>query len=105
MLCLAVCMLLSITCGTVSVSYRHVLEAVKGVGLEDYHTNIVYVRIPRMIFGVIAGSALSISGAMMQAVTRNPIADPAILGVNTGAALMGAPVFLWIIRRGRVLSL
>lgn len=80
------CMLLSITCGTVSVGYRNVLDAVRGVGLEDYKTSVVYTRIPRMVFGVIAGAALSVSGTMMQAVTGNPIADPSILGVNTGAA-------------------
>ena len=44
-------------------------------------------RIPRTVLSVVAGAALAVSGAVMQAVTRNPIADPGILGVNTGAAL------------------
>ena len=48
---------------------------------------MVQARIPRTVFGVLAGAALSISGALMQAITRNPIADPSILGVNTGASL------------------
>ena len=39
------------------------------------------------MFGILAGASLSVSGALMQAVTRNPIADPSILGVNTGASL------------------
>ena len=38
--------------------------------------------------GILAGSALGVSGALMQAITRNPVADPSILGVNTGASLM-----------------
>ena len=44
-------------------------------------------RIPRTVFAIIAGGSLGVSGALMQAVTRNPIADPGILGVNTGASL------------------
>lgn len=44
-------------------------------------------RVPRTVFGILAGAALAVSGALMQAVTRNPIADPSILGVNTGASL------------------
>ncbi|WP_368732878.1 FecCD family ABC transporter permease [Microbacterium sp. ZXX196] len=47
----------------------------------------VYERIPRTVLGLVAGAALAMSGALMQAITRNPVADPGILGVNTGAAL------------------
>lgn len=85
--CLLICMVLSITYGAVSVGYQNVINAIKGVGLDDYNTRVVFTRIPRMVFGVIAGASLSVSGVMMQAVTRNPIADPSILGVNTGASL------------------
>lgn len=48
---------------------------------------VVRERIPRTVFGLMAGAALGMAGALMQAVTRNPLADPGILGVNTGAAL------------------
>ena len=44
-------------------------------------------RIPRTVLAVLAGAALGLSGALMQAITRNPLADPGILGVNTGASL------------------
>ncbi|MDO4291914.1 MAG: iron ABC transporter permease [Eubacteriales bacterium] len=84
---LCICMILSITFGTKSVGYQNILDALQGIRLENYQTSVVQSRIPRMVFGVIAGAALSISGAMMQSVTRNPIADPSILGVNTGASL------------------
>lgn len=47
----------------------------------------VQERIPRTVLAIVAGAALGLSGAVMQAITRNPIADPGILGVNTGAAL------------------
>lgn len=44
------------------------------------------LRVPRTIAGVLVGAALGLSGALMQALTRNPLADPGILGVNAGAA-------------------
>ncbi len=47
----------------------------------------VQERIPRTVLALVAGAALAVSGAVMQAITRNPIADPGILGVNTGASL------------------
>ncbi|MEV0282085.1 iron chelate uptake ABC transporter family permease subunit [Streptomyces sp. NPDC050610] len=44
------------------------------------------VRLPRTLLGVLAGAALGLAGAVMQALTRNPLAEPGILGVNAGAA-------------------
>lgn len=55
---------------------------------ESYEQRVVReLRVPRTIMGLIVGSALAVSGAMMQAITRNPLAGPSILGVNSGAAL------------------
>jgi iron complex transport system permease protein len=48
----------------------------------------VQSRIPRTVLALLAGAALALSGTLMQAITRNPLADPGILGVNTGAALL-----------------
>ncbi|WP_237555076.1 MULTISPECIES: iron chelate uptake ABC transporter family permease subunit [unclassified Streptomyces] len=44
------------------------------------------VRLPRTLLGLLAGAALGVAGAAMQALTRNPLADPGLLGVNAGAA-------------------
>ncbi|WP_372516076.1 FecCD family ABC transporter permease [Streptantibioticus ferralitis] len=51
------------------------------------HLAIWELRLPRTVLGVLAGAALGLAGAVMQGVTRNPLADPGILGVNAGAAL------------------
>ena len=48
---------------------------------------IAEARIPRTVVAVIAGSALGLAGALMQGLTRNPLADPGILGINAGSAL------------------
>ena len=55
---------------------------------------LVHLRLPRTIFAVLIGGALSVSGAMMQGLFRNPLADPGLLGVSSGAALGAAMVIV-----------
>lgn len=50
------------------------------------HTAVLQTRVPRTILALAVGGALGLSGALIQAFTRNPLADPGILGVNAGAA-------------------
>ena len=50
------------------------------------HLIIQTVRLPRVLAGVLVGIALAVAGAIMQALTRNPLADSGILGINAGAA-------------------
>ena len=91
-LCLLSLLVFLILCAVASVSYGakpvslHSIFAALGLGSgPEFEVSVVQARIPRTLFGVIAGAALGISGALMQALTRNPIADPSILGINTGA--------------------
>lgn len=93
-LCLLSLLVFLILCAVASVSYGakpvslHSIFAALGLGSgPEFEVSVVQARIPRTLFGVIAGAALGISGALMQALTRNPIADPSILGINTGASL------------------
>lgn len=51
------------------------------------HLLVWNLRLPRALLGIVVGCALGVSGAIMQALTRNPLADPGILGVNAGATL------------------
>ncbi|UVY84439.1 iron chelate uptake ABC transporter family permease subunit [Brachybacterium sp. NBEC-018] len=62
----------------------HALVAPTGT-IED--STVREVRVPRTVLGVVVGAALGTAGALAQAVTRNPLADPGILGVNAGAGL------------------
>lgn len=55
--------------------------------MDNLNQAAVAKRIPRTVLALLAGAALGLAGAVMQAVTRNPLADPGILGVNMGAAL------------------
>jgi iron complex transport system permease protein len=53
---------------------------------DPTHLTVASIRFPRLIAGLIAGASLGIAGTVMQALTRNPLADPGILGVGAGAA-------------------
>lgn len=77
---------LSLMLGKVTVSFKSVIEVFDS-SIVNNEVNIVRARMPRTIFALLAGCSLSVSGTLMQSITRNPIADPSILGVNTGAAL------------------
>jgi iron complex transport system permease protein len=48
---------------------------------------VLDLRVPRTVIGLVAGAALGLAGALMQGLTRNPLADPGLLGVNSGASL------------------
>lgn len=84
---LGLCILASLSFGARFISFLEVIETLLYSRKTSINEIIVYERIPRTIFGIIAGAALGISGVLMQSITRNPIADPSILGVNTGASL------------------
>ena len=84
---LALCGLASLAFGARTVGFDDVINALIHSKSTNLNEIVVTERIPRTVFGIIAGAALGVSGSLMQAITRNPIADPSILGVNTGASL------------------
>ena len=59
------------------------------------HLIVRSLRVPRTIVGLLVGAALGVGGAVMQGLTRNPLADPGILGVNAGAALFVVIGIYW----------
>ena len=66
------------------VVWDAVLHPVPGV---NDHAVVRDLRLPRTVVGIVGGAALGVAGALMQGLTRNPIADPGLLGVNAGASL------------------
>ncbi|MEV4707058.1 iron chelate uptake ABC transporter family permease subunit [Actinoplanes sp. NPDC049316] len=84
---LAVVGLLSIALGTRTVSPQTVWDAFFHYADTDDQSIVRDLRVPRTILGLLAGVAFGLSGAVIQAVTRNPLADTQILGVNSGAGL------------------
>lgn len=87
-LALCVAIVLSISIGAKSIPLGQVFHSMTHKESQDFVSLVIYERIPRTIFGVLAGMGLGVAGVLMQSITRNPIADPSILGVNSGAALL-----------------
>lgn len=90
----------SVSIGAFSIPLRSVVSVFLGmVGIEAGSASrteylvIEQLRLPRLIVGILVGAALSVAGATMQALFRNPMADPGIIGVSAGAAL-GAVIAL-----------
>lgn len=85
---LVVVVLASIAYGAKPMPLRVVLDALFAAdGGDPDHLIVRSLRVPRTVVGGLVGVALGLAGALMQGVTRNPLADPGILGVNAGAAL------------------
>jgi len=83
---LLVAVALSLMVGSNPLGPSTVIEALRGHGSAEAGYVVHELRIPRTLTGLVVGVALGAAGALIQAFTRNPLADPGILGVNAGAA-------------------
>jgi iron complex transport system permease protein len=84
----------SILVGSRDVSMADAVAGVLG-GTGNLGQAAVLTRVPRTVLALLVGAALGLSGVVMQGVTRNPLADPGILGVNLGAALAVVVGITW----------
>jgi iron complex transport system permease protein len=84
---LALAILLSIAIGSVFLSPIEIWNSLTGNGLEISDSILWKIRLPRTVLVALTGAALGISGASYQGLFRNPLADPYLIGVASGAAL------------------
>lgn len=112
---LVLCVIASLVLGARHVGWNELMDGLFRPEADSYGANVVRKRISRTVFSLMCGGALGVSGALMQAVTRNPIADPSILGVNTGASLFvvigiaflnisSAGQYIWLALAGAALT-
>lgn len=74
--------------GAVRIPPGEVLAALTGQTLNAKFESVLWhLRIPRVLLGLMAGASLSVAGALLQGLFRNPLADPGLIGVSSGAAL------------------
>lgn len=96
-LALVVVLVLSITVGARPIALGDIWNALTAFdSTQTNHKIILDLRLPRTLVGLLVGAALGLSGAILQGATRNPLADPGILGINAGATLcvvLGISVF------------
>ncbi|MCL1694472.1 MULTISPECIES: iron ABC transporter permease [unclassified Lysinibacillus] len=82
---LAVTVTISLCIGAANTSIQDVYQAIVGQGGGKHYSILREIRFPRIIAAIFVGSALAVAGAIMQGVTRNPLADPGLLGLTAGA--------------------
>ncbi|PNE35951.1 FecCD family ABC transporter permease [Streptomyces noursei] len=85
-LALLLAVVLSLAVGSRAFAPSAVLDALVHGGTDDAAQVVRYLRLPRTLIGLMVGAALAMAGTVMQGITRNPIADPGILGISQGAA-------------------
>ncbi len=88
-LLVVVCMLAiaSMVLGYTDITGKHVLEALFSYDGSREHIVVIDMRLPRVIIALMVGGSLAVAGTLMQGLTRNPLASPAIFGINSGASL------------------
>jgi len=88
LLVLLIAFAISVATGQASLSLTQLGRVMIGQGTSREHLLLFDFRLPRILVAMLAGMGLAISGSILQSVTRNPLADPGILGINAGAGLM-----------------
>ena len=89
--------LLSLRAGAVDVSWSDFFALISGRETGDPILQAVLfeLRLPRVLFAIIVGGALALSGAVMQALFRNPLAEPTLIGISSGASLGAVAALLF----------
>lgn len=95
--------IVSIGLGSVKIPISELLSTLFGRSTGQYDTIIWDIRIPRVLLALFIGANLAISGAMLQAVMNNPLADPGLTGVSSGAAVAALFVLLVMPELGSLL--
>lgn len=93
---LALAVLASLAFGTRVVGWQDVVAGVLHPDADVIAQAAVQSRVARTVLGVLVGAALGLAGAVMQGLTRNPLADPLLLGVSSGASLFVVMGIAWL---------
>jgi len=93
--------LLSITTGQSSLNIDSIYKILQGHGTAKETLILYQFRLPRMILAFLVGAALALAGMLLQTISRNPLADSGILGINAGA---GLTMMLFLLLQGQTIS-
>lgn len=95
LLLIALTIVIGMSWGYSSLSAKRLLPVLLGQGTFKEDFILFSVRLPRIFITVLAGMLLALSGSILQSVTRNDLADPGIIGINSGAGIAVAVFFLY----------
>ena len=93
-LCVAAVICVSISVGDFPIPLTEVVPAVFGFGSRDADFIVHTLRLPRALTAVLVGASFGCSGAVFQALTRNPFASPDIIGITTGASTAAVAIIV-----------
>lgn len=79
-------LVLNVMLGDRSIPPGEVLCSLMGRGDQEYYFTIHQLRLPRVLTGFLVGCGLALAGTILQVITRNPLASPGVIGLNSGAA-------------------
>lgn len=86
--------ILGVSVGAVSIPPQDLLAILLGSGSPEDRAILWNLRLPRVLVGALVGTAMAVSGAVLQGVLRNPLADPGIIGISAGAGLVAVAVMI-----------
>ncbi|MEK5406700.1 iron ABC transporter permease [Paenibacillus sp. FSL W8-0439] len=96
--------ILSLNSGSVSISPHEVWSTLLGKGTPEQNLTLFELRLPRMVIALLIGCGLAISGAIMQGLSRNDLADPGLMGVHAGSGLAVVLLMYLVFQSGTVAS-
>lgn len=104
---LCVIMTLSLFAGYEKISFFQMLQTLFGIKDATHRLIVFEFRMPRIVVGMLCGAGFALSGCILQGITKNPLADPGILGINAGAGFVIVISMVWLgtLNIGSILAL
>jgi iron complex transport system permease protein len=93
----------SMVTGSFGMTLAELIETLTGRGGRQQEIALFTIRVPRILIALLVGGALAVSGAILQSVTRNDLADPGILGISSGSALF-VVIYIYLTNGGNYYS-
>ncbi|MEK4348009.1 FecCD family ABC transporter permease [Paenibacillus sp. FSL P4-0184] len=97
--------ILSLNMGKVSLNPLEVFQALLGQGPEEHNLVVYKFRLPRIVLAILVGFGMALAGAVMQALLRNDLADPGMLGISSGSGLMVLLIISTVSIQGAAITL
>lgn len=93
---LSILLFTSLGQGSIDITLKELFEGILGIDISNNYEIVRDLRMPRVFIAVLIGANLSIAGVLLQAVIRNPLADPYVTGISSGASLVTVAVMIFM---------
>jgi ABC-type Fe3+-siderophore transport system permease subunit len=97
--------ILSLNMGKMSLNPLEVFQVLLGQGPEEHHLVVYKFRLPRIVLAMLVGFGMALAGTVMQALLRNDLADPGMLGISSGSGLMVLLIISTVSIQGAAMTL